>query len=321
MASPYNIGGNLAFGGGSFCFTNPMGSYQSAYCSALKANQSNYNNIIAGYQGLMGSQVGAQQGITQGYQDLQRNVLGTICGIQQSQMNAIQCQYTKGNAQAQQQAINSGLGNSTVLSSLQRGVCAQKSLATTQVQNQFAQLKAGYMSQLGLACLNYQNQANMQNTALGDQQLQFMGKCVNIPYPNAGMYAAQANANRSMFGSGGGGGGGSSGPMPRNNFGNMTSRAGHLGGNPSYGCGYGGGGGGGYGGFGSSPVYGGSVPYTPPPNGIGSGFYAPPGSFDQGGSPGSFFGSIAQGFAGGCYSGYGGAGGGCFGGYSGGGCY
>src|ERR1700677_3479531 len=198
------IGGQLggSIGGSA---PSPFTAFNTYYNNAMTS----YNNTIAGYNSLAQQQAGAIAPITQGYSNLYNQVLGTICGIQQSQLQAVQCQFTKASAQSQQQLIGAGLGNSTVLQSAQRGNVAQEAQAQTQVQDQFAQLKAAYQSQLGLAGLNWQQQVLAQQTALGVQQL----KCMMIPLPNpagfANQYAAMtANRPTSSTGPMGGGAGG-----------------------------------------------------------------------------------------------------------------
>jgi len=217
--SPYTIGGGLNFG------TVPgQNDYQSAYAQALSLNQQNYGHILAGYQGLGQSQVGAQNQIQQGYGALTNTVMGDIQGIGASQSQALQDQYAQNSGNAAQGLINSGLGNTTVANSVQRGQQLDYQKAQVGLSNQLAQLTAGYQSSLGLAGLNYANQANMQNTALGSQQLGFMNS-VNSPYPNASAYAdrslqaqtlalAQRGMNRGMGNMSGGfsvSGGGSKG--------------------------------------------------------------------------------------------------------------
>lgn len=200
-SSPYAIGAtSLNFGGmgaGSCFMSNPAKAYSCAYNNYLSLNKQNYNNIVNGYNQLASAQFNQEQAITAGYTGLQNAVYGTIQNICKSQMQRVQCTYTKQMANSQQQAINAGLGNSTVLQSMQRGVTQCEAMAQTAVQNQFAALKAGYMSNLGLATLNYQNQANMQNAALGAQELNTLAS-IQIPPPCANSFAQMYNANRAF---------------------------------------------------------------------------------------------------------------------------
>lgn len=207
------LGGALNYGSGAAAGSMFSGginglasSYAGAYSDALNANQTNYNNILAGYQQLEGNQQNAQQNIQQGYGNLYNTVTSGIQGIDQSQINAVNAAYSQGIGNANQQLINSGLGNTTVQMSTDAGLQLQQQQALTNVANQFAQTQAGYQSNLGLAGLNYANQASQQNTALGAQQLQWENS-VSAPYPNAQAYAQlaqqygatqQANANRAL---------------------------------------------------------------------------------------------------------------------------
>lgn len=200
QASPYQIGGSLNFG------TVPgLTDYQGAYANALNLNQQNYANILGGYQNIMGNQQAAQQNIQAGYGALENQVLGGIQGIGASQSQAIQDVYAQQSGNSAQQMINSGLGNTTVQQSVQRGNVADEMKAQTALANQLAQLQAGYQTNIGMAGLNYANQANMQNTGLGSQQLGFMNS-VNSPYPNAAAYGqlamqqGYANQAKLMYG-------------------------------------------------------------------------------------------------------------------------
>lgn len=203
------IGGALPFGqpnvGGMFS-GDLGGSYQSAYNTALGQNQANYSNILSGYQQTLAGQQTAQGAIGQGYNQLYNQVLGGIQGIGQSQAQAISDAYAQQSGQSQQDLINRGLGNSTILSSVQRGTQLDQQKANIALSNQVAQLNAGYQSSLGMAGLNYANQAAMQNSAQQNQQLQFQNS-VTAQYPNAQAYSqlyqqqgaiGQSNADRAQ---------------------------------------------------------------------------------------------------------------------------
>lgn len=200
MADYGTIGGNLSFSGGG-------GDYKSAYASALKMNQQNYSNILAGYQNTMTSQQNAQGRISTGYQNLQSNVLGSIAGIDRSQRQDIADTYAKNVGQASQDLINRGLGNSTVQSSVGRGLLYDKTKSDIALTNSTQGLNAQYMSQLGLAGLNYQGQAARDNSMWAGQQLGFMNS-VNAAYPDPRTYAmlAQMKGQSGMGGFAGGGG-------------------------------------------------------------------------------------------------------------------
>ncbi len=222
------IGGDMGFQGGGASFGGAIGggvggAYTSAYNSALSQNQQAYGNILQGYQQTMGGQQQNQASIQQRYDNLGGQVMGTIAGVGQSQQQAIQDQYAQASGASSQNLINSGLGNSTVLSSVQRGNTLDEQKAQIALANQMAQLSAGYQAQLGSQSAGYANQSNMQNTALAGQQLGFMNS-VSMQYPNAQSYqnllayqGAQGqmnawNAAHPFQGVPGAGGGG--GPFP-----------------------------------------------------------------------------------------------------------
>lgn len=216
------IGGNLPFGGGG-------GDYASAYASSLAMNQANYNNVLSGYQQLGQQQQAAQHQVSVGYDNLQSGVLGSIQGIDRSQRQAIADQYAKNIGQQSQQLISRGLGNSTVQSSVERGLLFDKTKSDIALTNATQGLNAQYMNQTGMAALQYQDQANRNNVGLASQQLQFMNS-VQAGYPDARAFAELARMKGASGGGGYGGGGWTSSgvsagkPLGLNpNFGNAPS--------------------------------------------------------------------------------------------------
>jgi hypothetical protein len=133
-------------------------AYKSAYQDALARNTGQYNNIQDAYTEAIRNQRRLQTDITKGYSDLLGSTLGYIKGIDASQRQAINDTYAQQVGMAKQQLINSGLGNTTVSSAVQRGLLADKTKADIALTNQTQQLNAGYVSQLGLANLGYQGQ-------------------------------------------------------------------------------------------------------------------------------------------------------------------
>lgn len=230
----WGIGGGLNFAGmgaaANMDFSgNPAAlsaSYANAYNAALGLNSQNYQNILAGYQQTAGNLNAATQQIVGGYNDLQTGVLNDLSNAGATQRQAINDTYAKEQGAAMQQLINRGLGNTTIQQGVQRGLIYDREKANVSLAEQIANLKASYRSNLGLAGLNYQNQAALQNAAQANQQLQWMNS-VQAPYPDAAAYsrlaemwgaAQEAEKNRALMsqlqsGMGGGGqfGGGYSG--------------------------------------------------------------------------------------------------------------
>lgn len=194
-------------------------AYGSAYNNALAMNQSNYNNILAGYQSTMATQTSAQDAIKSGYSDLYNNVLGKINSIGQARTDAINNASARQQGMQDQQLINRGLGNTTVQASVNRGIEGDKQQALTQLSDDQAKMSGDFMSQLGLAGLGNQQRGLENQTGLAQSQLNWMNS-VSAKYPDAGFYsslAAQAANNRRSTNFGGGvfapAGGGQSGKL------------------------------------------------------------------------------------------------------------
>jgi hypothetical protein len=186
-ALPWNGGGS---GAGAFSATTPGGvaaAYQGAYNNALAMNQSNYNNILSGYQNLLSRNSTAQQAIQAGYSNLYNNVIGQVQGIGQAQAQQIDRQYQADLATGSQQLVDRGLGNTTIQESVNRGAAADRNLAQLQLQDTVASRTAGYMSSLGLAGLQQQQQGVNTSNDLALSQLGFQNS-VQANYPNGGVY-------------------------------------------------------------------------------------------------------------------------------------
>lgn len=191
------ISGSLPFAqmGNNVSFPTDLGSlgshYASAYNNALAMNSSNYSNILAGYQQTMAGQTSAQDAIKAGYTGLYNDVLGGLANQGQTQREQINRDYAAHLGQQSQQLIDRGLGNSTVQSSVARGLGLDQAFAGNALEEQVARQRADYASRLGLSGLDYANTANMQNTAQANNQLGWMNSVMS-PYPDANMYSQLA---------------------------------------------------------------------------------------------------------------------------------
>jgi hypothetical protein len=155
--SALNIQGNLpwnAAGGGMVAAASSPAAlgqqYASSYDAALAMNQQNYTNIMQGY-GTLNQQVANTLG--QG---------GTPWGVAAPAAQAISDTLTDQMGTTTQGLINAGLGNSTVMNSLQQGNALQAQKAYGSLGSQLAQTYAGYESNLGLSQLNFMNSVNAQ---------------------------------------------------------------------------------------------------------------------------------------------------------------
>jgi len=258
------IGGALPWAGNSisgFASGNPgaiAANYQQAYNNALAMNQSNYSNILAGYQQALAAQTTAQSAIASGYTNLYNDVLNKIGGLGAARATEIRDEAKRATAASTQGLIDRGLGNTTVLDSQRRGVASDMERRLIENDESVRGQQAGYMTQLGLAGLGNSVRAYDANTGLYGRQLDWMNS-VTARYPDMAAYVSAIGAS----GRGGGyGGGGAIMAPPKVGY-TPTGFSGWAGGyqTPSYG---GGGGGGGWlmdqyraGGGGGDPTLGG----------------------------------------------------------------
>lgn len=215
---PFNAGGN-PFG------QDLAGAYQSSYNSALAQNQALYGNILGGYNQALAQQVQGQGSVQQRYDNLGGQVMNTIQDITASQRQNISDVYAQQSGQLAQSMINSGLGNTTVQGSMQRGLTLDEQKAQIALANQQAQLSAGYQAQLGSAAAGYAGQSVAAQTAEQNLGLGWMNT-ITAQYPNAQSYG-QLQYNQGLlnalqggqglaagYGAGGGVGGGLAPPIP-----------------------------------------------------------------------------------------------------------
>ncbi len=190
-----------------------LNQYNSLYQQSMGAAQTQYADVLNGYNSVMNQMAPVQASIAAGYGGLSNDVQGIIKGIGASQSQNIQDVYAQQSGAASQGLINRGLGNTTVANSVQRGLTLDQQKAQVALSNQLAALSAGYKANIGMAGLGYRGQA-----AAGNQQfaagMYGAASRVNFPQPNAGPYGAAIGAaghmghgGTSIGGNMGGGGG------------------------------------------------------------------------------------------------------------------
>ncbi len=187
-------------GPSSYLLGTSFPTYGTEYTNALDLNNTNYQNILSQYGANLGAIQGQVAGVAQGYGALSQQVQGTIQGIGASQAQQIQDVYAQQSGGLNQSLISHGLGNTTVVGAMQRGVTLDSQKAQIALANQIAQLSAGYQAQLGGAGL----QAQLQGAGLQNQAAMGLGgnlASYKTPYPNY-----PPSSSRSQQASGGGGG-------------------------------------------------------------------------------------------------------------------
>lgn len=188
-------------------------AYQTGYDQSLAMNRANYGNIFQGYQNLIAQQQQSLRQIPRGYGRLAKAVLGDLQGANQSQLDDINDNYRKATADVTTSLGARGLGNTTVVDTMQRGVEFDRNRAETYANNQFAKSIADVRSGLGTQQLQSRYDTTMANAALGQNLLQWQNT-INAPYPDVGLYAQLAQmygqqqpGNTGQIGSGTGVGG------------------------------------------------------------------------------------------------------------------
>jgi hypothetical protein len=144
-------------------------NYESMYNQSMGL----YGGILGGYASALQQQQAAQQNVMAGYNNLQSTVLGGLAGQGQARSADLAANYTMRQGREMQNLISRGLGNSTIQSSVTRGLAFDEQRAQNSLAEDVARQNAEYQSRLGLASLGYQAQAAQQNMALLGQQLNY----------------------------------------------------------------------------------------------------------------------------------------------------
>jgi hypothetical protein len=228
---------------GSFSLPGYSSSYPGAYNAYRGAVQGQIGSGVNLYNQTAAQAASGWAAMPGQYGALSAAVLGGLRGANRSNVQDINRKYTALSGQSSQDLINRGLGNTTIQSSVQTGIAGSRSREVTASRNAFANIIAGYQSQIGLAGLGAAQQGLLAQTQLGEAGLGFLGS-IGIGAPNPGAYG-------SMSGMGMGGGG-----IPGPQLGYPMARAP----GPTYGesvdyTGGGGGMGGGLGSWATGPTY------------------------------------------------------------------
>lgn len=139
-------------------------------------NQEQYQNIMNGFK-TQQDEAQANAGATAaGYNKLTQDVMGQLQGTQRSAQQDLANQYAGNVAGIQQNALGRGLGNSTVVDSLNRGADQTYNQGNLAIQSQYGQLLAGALGQYGSQALGYGAHANEGIQQLRSNQLGYMGQ-------------------------------------------------------------------------------------------------------------------------------------------------
>lgn len=135
-----------------------------------------YNNTLAGYRTQLAQQQQQQQGVVQGYNDLQKGVLGGLEGQSAAAGQDIAGRYRQDAAKQLADATSRGMANNSFLSSLNARLSFDQSRAQEGRIADFAGRAADKTTQLGLAGLGYAGHALDQNMQFAGQGLQYGGQ-------------------------------------------------------------------------------------------------------------------------------------------------
>lgn len=125
------------------------GLYNQRYADSLALNASLYDNYLQGYSDVLDFTASGTDRVAAGYAGLGQGVQGMLQGAEASERQRIADNAARQTADARQQLINAGLGDTTIGVNVNRGIESDRLRAETALANQFAQTRAGYAADIG----------------------------------------------------------------------------------------------------------------------------------------------------------------------------
>jgi hypothetical protein len=141
----------------------------------LGAGEARYNQTLAGYDTVSGKQAGDAAGIVGGYQNRQSGAQSMLAGLGQAERADIRGIYQQRMAQADQGLTNRGLGNSTVRSSVQRGMASGEAADVARQNEQLRKEWLALYTSLTGDKLNAESQQNALGYSIAQNKLQYQG--------------------------------------------------------------------------------------------------------------------------------------------------
>jgi hypothetical protein len=207
-----------------------VGNDLSGVMGGYKASYNDPNGILAGYNnrastlggqvsGVQGNLADAMGGISSRYGTREDDLKGLLDGYGGIQRDDLNRQYDSLSESAKAQLQNSGLGNSTVMNSVNQGVEQQRQLDRARLEDQLRREQLGYQSQWSADKLGAQEREAQANAQYGMQGIGmnaqygadalgaregFAGNSLNAGFEqaniNAGLLGDAANAQMTSAG-------------------------------------------------------------------------------------------------------------------------
>lgn len=151
--------------------TSSVGGGSSAYSQQQNTQKKSYDDALRGYDAQR-QEIAARDAQAQvNYQGLLNNVLGGIAGAGATEKQRIADTYAREQGSATQSLMSRGLGNTTVVDSIGRGLVADREKAYTDVAERTANMRAGYLSSIGQAQIGSYQQGSAMLGDLAKQRL------------------------------------------------------------------------------------------------------------------------------------------------------
>ena len=162
---------NTAYGGVTSGYDAAQAALNTAYTDPTSGVQAGYGNRaadlggqVSGVQGDLASSMG---GISSRYSTREADLLGQLEGYGDIQRGDLERAYDARSAEAGAHLENTGLGNSTIMSSVQSGVQTDRELDRARMEDQLRREQLGYQSQWSQDVLGAQEREAAANAQAG----------------------------------------------------------------------------------------------------------------------------------------------------------
>ena len=169
-------------------------AYDAAQAAANQANEARYREILGGYQTRQGILAPEIEQMPGHYASREQHIMGEMSGLGRAARADLNRRYDQEAGNVEQSLIDRGLGNTTVLGSMTRGVRDQQDRAMNSLNEQLRRERLGYRTALSGDTLGSMERSIDARSNLYREPLDFMERREDLGPDTAYLNAAMATA-------------------------------------------------------------------------------------------------------------------------------
>ena len=169
-------------------------AYDAAQAAANQSNEARYREILGGYQTRQGILAPEIEQMPGHYASREQHIMGEMSGLGRAARADLNRRYDQEAGNVEQSLIDRGLGNTTVLGSMTRGVRDQQARAMHSLNEQLRRERLGYRTALSGDTLGSMERSIDARSNLYREPLDFMERREDLGPDTAYLNAAMATA-------------------------------------------------------------------------------------------------------------------------------